>query len=127
MLFYTLMRLEQSSLWNEQGFGNTARFQKLILQRCRDQMLSDGPAPAGHERQSLVDLFCEFSKSPREFLQYDNGYRSWQYTYAQGRRRTSFCGEAWRSQGLARAIKSFSGLKTVPSGSPHFGAACLMA
>ena len=46
-------------------------------------MLSDGPAPPGHERQSLVDLFCEFSKSPREFLQYDNGYRSWKYTYAQ--------------------------------------------
>jgi long-chain acyl-CoA synthetase len=30
-----------------------------------------------------VDLFCEFSSSSTEFLQYDNGYRSWKYTYAQ--------------------------------------------
>jgi long-chain acyl-CoA synthetase len=33
--------------------------------------------------QNLVDLFAEFSESPVEFLQYDNGYRSWKYTYAQ--------------------------------------------
>jgi long-chain acyl-CoA synthetase len=46
-------------------------------------MLSDGPAPPGHGRQSLVDFFCEFSSSRREFLQFDNGYRSWKYTYAQ--------------------------------------------
>jgi long-chain acyl-CoA synthetase len=46
-------------------------------------MLSDGPVPPGRKRESLVDLFCEVSKSPREFLQYDNGYRSWKYTYAK--------------------------------------------
>ena len=34
-------------------------------------------------RQSLVDLFCEFSNSQIEYLQYDSGYRSWRYTYAQ--------------------------------------------
>lgn len=34
-------------------------------------------------RQNLVDLFWEFSRSPTEFLQYDSGYRSWRYTYAQ--------------------------------------------
>ncbi|HYK88191.1 MAG TPA: AMP-binding protein [Acidobacteriota bacterium] len=31
----------------------------------------------------MVDLFDEFSESSVEFLQYDNGYRSWRYTYAQ--------------------------------------------
>ena len=35
------------------------------------------------QRQSLVDLFYGFSKCQAEFLQYDNGYRSWRYTYAQ--------------------------------------------
>jgi long-chain acyl-CoA synthetase len=30
-----------------------------------------------------VDLFCEFSNSPTEFVQYDNGYRAWKYTYSQ--------------------------------------------
>jgi long-chain acyl-CoA synthetase len=34
-------------------------------------------------RQTLVDLFREFSNSPLQFLQFDNGYRSWTYTYAQ--------------------------------------------
>ncbi len=34
-------------------------------------------------RRSLVDLFYEFSKCQAECLQYDNGYRSWKYTYAQ--------------------------------------------
>lgn len=34
-------------------------------------------------RQNLVDLFCEFSNSPTEFLQYDSGYRGWKYTYAK--------------------------------------------
>jgi long-chain acyl-CoA synthetase len=32
---------------------------------------------------NLVDFFREFSKSPTEYLQYDSGYRSWRYTYAQ--------------------------------------------
>jgi len=46
-------------------------------------MLNDSPASREHRRENLLGLFCEFSKSPREFLQYDNGYRSWKYTYAQ--------------------------------------------
>ena len=36
-----------------------------------------------HSRQTLIDLFQEFSKAPDEYLQYDNGYRSWKHTYAQ--------------------------------------------
>ena len=51
---------------------------RLIGHRTRPPMLAGDP-----QRQSLVDLFHEFSKSPAEFLQYDNGYRSWKYTYAQ--------------------------------------------
>jgi long-chain acyl-CoA synthetase len=42
----------------------------------------DRVPPISH-RQNLVDLFCEFSNSPTEFLQYDSGYRGWKYTYAQ--------------------------------------------
>jgi long-chain acyl-CoA synthetase len=32
---------------------------------------------------SLVDLFEQFAQSHKQFLQYDNGYRSWKYSYAQ--------------------------------------------
>jgi long-chain acyl-CoA synthetase len=35
------------------------------------------------ERQSLRDLFQEFSGSQALFVEYNNGYRSWKYTYAQ--------------------------------------------
>lgn len=34
-------------------------------------------------RLTLVDLFQGFSNLTDEFAQYDNGYRSWRYTYAQ--------------------------------------------
>jgi long-chain acyl-CoA synthetase len=34
-------------------------------------------------RETLIDLFHEFSKYRAEFVQYDNGYRSWKYTYNQ--------------------------------------------
>ena len=41
------------------------------------------PIIAARPRKNLVDLFVEFSELPTEFLRYDNGYRSWKYTYAQ--------------------------------------------
>ena len=46
-------------------------------------MFSKNRIPSVPPRQNLVDLFCEFSRLPTEFLQYDSGYRSWKYTYAQ--------------------------------------------
>lgn len=46
-------------------------------------MVSKNRIPSVPPRQNLVDLFCEFSLLPTEFLQYDSGYRSWKYTYAQ--------------------------------------------
>jgi long-chain acyl-CoA synthetase len=46
-------------------------------------MVNDHPVAPARLRQSLTDLFHEFSESPAEFLQYDNGYRTWKYTYAQ--------------------------------------------
>lgn len=46
-------------------------------------ILRNNRVPTGSQRQNLVDLFCEFSKCSTEYVQYDNGYRSWGYTYAQ--------------------------------------------
>ena len=51
---------------------------RLIGHRTKPPILADASP-----RQSLVDLFREFSKCQAECLQYDNGYRSWRYTYAQ--------------------------------------------
>jgi len=39
------------------------------------------PAPA--TRQNLVEFFSEFSNSQIEFIQHDDGYRTWTYTYKQ--------------------------------------------
>ena len=46
-------------------------------------MFNRNPITRAHPWQSLADLFADFSQSPVEFLQYDNGYRNWKYTYAQ--------------------------------------------
>ena len=46
-------------------------------------MSKNKPITATEPRETLVDLFAEFSESPVEFLQYDDGYRRWEYTYAQ--------------------------------------------
>lgn len=45
--------------------------------------LRNNRVPTVPPRQNLVDLFCEFSKFSTEYLQYDSGYRSWRYTYAE--------------------------------------------
>jgi len=34
-------------------------------------------------RRNLLDLFREFTESSVEFIHYDNGYRTWKYTYRQ--------------------------------------------
>src|SRR5579862_1518961 len=39
--------------------------------------------PESRSCHNLADLFREFSQSSDEFIVYDNGYRSWKYTYAQ--------------------------------------------
>lgn len=51
---------------------------RLIGDRTKPPIFADGP-----QWQSLVDLFHKFSKYKVECLQYDDGYCSWRYTYAQ--------------------------------------------
>jgi len=46
-------------------------------------MLFEGPPNAIGKRSTLADYFAQFTESPGLYLQYDNGYRSWSYTYAQ--------------------------------------------
>jgi long-chain acyl-CoA synthetase len=46
-------------------------------------MTNNNRVPPLYPWQNLVDFFREFSKSPTEYPQYDSGYRSWRYTYAQ--------------------------------------------
>jgi len=45
--------------------------------------MSKHPESRSPSRQNLADLFREFSQSPEEFIEYDNGYRSWKYTYIE--------------------------------------------
>ena len=66
------MPIEKSEL------GKPGELQGLMGDQIRPPM----PADAAR-RQSLVYLFHEFSKCQAEYLQYDDGYRSWRYTYAQ--------------------------------------------
>ncbi len=46
-------------------------------------MLTETPGRSSLQRLTLADYFAQFADSPAPYLQYDNGYRSWSYTYAQ--------------------------------------------
>lgn len=68
-------------------------------------MSRDHQSPTSRERQSLADLFREFAELRSEFLQYDNGYRSWKYTYAQvGTAARNFAARL-RAQGIGKGDK----------------------
>ena len=45
--------------------------------------LNNSRVPPLSSWQNLAEFFREFSRSPTEYVQYDSGYRSWKYTYAQ--------------------------------------------
>ena len=68
-------------------------------------MLNDELTSQTREQRSLVDLFLKFAGSRSEFLQYDNGYRSWRYTYAQvGGAALNFAARL-RSEGIGKGDK----------------------
>ena len=46
-------------------------------------MSAEGPRRPSRPRTTLADYFAEFADSPAPYLQHDDGYRSWAYTYAQ--------------------------------------------
>ena len=46
-------------------------------------MLLEDPARLAGKRTTLADYFAQLADSSAPYLQYDNGYRSWSYTYAQ--------------------------------------------
>ena len=46
-------------------------------------MLLEDPARLAGKRTTLADYFAQLTDSSAPYLQYDNGYRSWSYTYAQ--------------------------------------------
>jgi len=46
-------------------------------------MLIEAPSRPSVQRLTLADYFVQFTGSSSLYLQYDNGYRSWSYTYAQ--------------------------------------------
>ena len=57
------------------------------------------------ERQSLVDLFHEFSKFQAQYLQYDNGYRCWNYSYAQVGRAAHRFAERLHEHQMGKGVK----------------------
>jgi long-chain acyl-CoA synthetase len=73
--------------------------------RNTSELVLTDPASTIRARQSLVDLFHEFAELPSEYLRYDNGYRSWKYTYAQlGTAARNFTARL-RAQGIGKNDK----------------------
>ena len=46
-------------------------------------MLFEGPNRPSGQRTTLANYFAQFAESPALYLQHDDGYRNWSYTYAQ--------------------------------------------
>ena len=68
-------RVQHVTMWPARSIASSALSNSLAS--------SEKPATAAVQRRTLIDLFDEFSESPVELLQYDDGYRRWKYTYAQ--------------------------------------------
>jgi long-chain acyl-CoA synthetase len=52
-------------------------------------------------RRTLIDFFADLSTTPGEFVVYDDGYRSWSYTYGEIARLARRFAERLRTQGIA--------------------------
>ena len=46
-------------------------------------MPPEEPQSQAPKRATLAEYFAQFANLPDPYLEYDNGYRSWSYTYAQ--------------------------------------------
>jgi long-chain acyl-CoA synthetase len=53
-------------------------------------------------RRTLIDFYADLSSTPGEFVVYDDGYRSWSYTYAEVAAAARAFAERLRSQGLVK-------------------------
>jgi long-chain acyl-CoA synthetase len=53
-------------------------------------------------RRTLIDFFDDLSRAPGEFLTYDDGYRTWSYTYAETAARARSFAARLREAGIAK-------------------------
>jgi len=68
-------------------------------------MSFEGPNRPSGPGTTLADYLAQFAESPALYLQYDNGYRSWSYTYAQvGAAARSFSAKL-RREGIGKGEK----------------------
>src|SRR5512143_3451726 len=56
-------------------------------------------------RETLLDFYSDFARQDAGFLVYDDGYRSWTYTYAQVAAAARAFAEKLRSQGVGAGDK----------------------
>jgi long-chain acyl-CoA synthetase len=77
----------------------------LALQALSRVMLFEGPNRPSGQRTTLADYFAQFAASSSLYLQYDNGYRSWSYTYAQVGAAARNCSVKLHAQGIGKGDK----------------------
>ena len=68
-------------------------------------MLHDSVAYRSFQRLSLVDLFRGFAGLPSEFVQYDDGYRSWRFTYSEVSAAARHLASRLRAQNIGKGDK----------------------
>src|SRR6476660_760650 len=53
-------------------------------------------------RRTLIDFYADLSSTPGEFVVYDDGYRSWSYTYAEVTAAARAFAERLRAEGIVK-------------------------
>src|SRR6476659_156667 len=53
-------------------------------------------------RRTLIDFYADLSSTPGEFVVYDDGYRSWSYTYAEVTGAARAFAERLRAEGIVK-------------------------
>jgi acyl-CoA synthetase (AMP-forming)/AMP-acid ligase II len=56
-------------------------------------------------RRTLIDFFDDFSSRPGDFIQFDDGYRGWTYTYAELMTRARGFAARLRASGITSGDK----------------------
>jgi len=53
-------------------------------------------------RRTLIDFYADLSSTPGEFVVYDDGYRSWSYSYAEVTEAAGAFADRLRKEGIAK-------------------------
>src|SRR5687768_43080 len=82
------------------------RLQQAVVEGARGKYRREGHGFSiiihGMLRRTLIDFYADLSTTPGTFVVYDDGYRSWSYTYAEVAAAARRFAERLRAHGIGK-------------------------